>query len=182
MQACYPTTRVCGASAASFLWLSGLCVPPAQATSAGYRGPVELTVKQGVPCAHVALGSPNETLYGWALELRPGREGAVLWVRHVKDNRGPTPPTSEVSCLPLTGVSWRAGQPYRVEFSTYQLYRSDFCWQGSSPSNPVPRLLHVREDTGQCTDLPWVGGDGDALTTRGNWNRLILWWRGLFGR
>jgi hypothetical protein len=162
------------------LMLSGT-VFGAHASSAGYRKPVELSIRGEDPCWSVRLGSPDESALGWSIQLRQGTDGAVIWKQKVSGEPIPKPPMEALTCLIVNHSLLRAGQPYRLEFSTYQVYRSDFCWQGASPLNPVPRLLHVREDTGQCSDLPWVGGDGDALTTRGNWNRLILWWRGLFG-
>lgn len=152
----------------------------AQATSAGYHGPVELSVRGGEPCLYVRLGSPREDARGWSVVLQEAPEGAVLWRRDVPRERGLKAPTSVASCLPISGVVWRVARPYRVELGTYQSYRSDFCWRPAPATGGAPKLLHVDEKTGRCTDLPWVGGDGDALTSRGTWHRLVLWWRGLF--
>lgn len=180
MQAFYPKARVFGAKTGCALVLGWLLAPWAQATSAGYRGPVELHIKQGALCVHIEFDAPPNLRYGWALELRLGRDGPVMWGRDINNDRGPKPPTSAATCLVIDGVNWQPGQAYRAEFSTYESYRSDFCWQPASAANPSPRLLDVDPRNGQCTDLPWVGGDGDALTLRGTWHGLILWWRDLF--
>lgn len=169
-------------AALAVLWCTG-GAPPVLATSAGFQGPVELSLRDGAPCAHVAFASPAEAQGGWSLAIRPAVPDAhpPLWSQDTPSPTAARPaPATAALCVPLPIQRLQPDLPYRVELSTFRLYRSAFCWRPA----PAPRLLAVDADTGRCTDRPWTGSGGHTLSPpgwragwRAAWQR---WWHALF--
>lgn len=184
-----PRPPVWGARSARRLFL--LCwaghATLALATSAGFQGPVELSLREGAPCAHVAFAAPTEARDGWSLALstrlnhtEPGR---VLWSQDTGSlNPAGRPPSTAALCIPLPAQRLQPAQPYRVELSTYRLYRSDFCWRPAPSVGHQPALLAVDADSGRCTDRPWAGEGGHALSPRSWPAAWARWWRALIDR